>query len=133
MSQSSFHKSLAISVLAISLTACADANEGLEVTFIGKLAVAPPTEDAMMARIEGTLRETDDCIVLSLTGGGEVLPVFPSDAVQRDEAGGGYLLNDAPLDISSTQTFGGGEVKPVEGSSLAAAERCNVETLWLIG
>ncbi len=133
MSRFLSHKSFAIGALVTSLTACTDDNEVFEVSFVGKVAVAPAIEDAMTSRIEGTLQETDDCVVLSLTGGGEVLPVFPSDAVRRDEVGGGYMLNDVPLNVSSTQSFGGGEIKPVEGTSLAAAERCNVESLWLVG
>lgn len=134
MSPSSFPKRLVLASLGTSLIAgCSSTSPDPEVSFVGKAAVAEASEDKLTASIQGTLRDTGQCLILSSEGGGEYLPVFPKGELVGGDASEGYMLRGDPLSTGTVQSFGGGELTPPSDTNFGqAASRCDVSKIWLV-
>ena len=134
MSPSSSLERLALASFgAILLAGCSSMSTDSEVSFVGKAAVAEASEDRLTALVQGTLRDTGQCLILSAEGGGEYLPVFPMGKLVRDEASDRYSLRGTPLSIGEVVSFGGGELTPPPDTIFGqAVSRCGVSKIWLV-
>lgn len=134
MSRSSFRKLFAISCFIVfPLTGCSALPNSPQVSFVGKAAVIEASKDKLMALVQGRLRETDQCVILSAEGGGDYLPVFPEGDFVAGDSAGEYALRGTTLTMGEPVSFGGGELTPPPGTSLGlAAARCGVAKVWLV-
>lgn len=118
---------------AFLIAGCSSTPPDPEVSFVGKAAVAEASEDKLTSLIQGTLRDTGQCLILSAEGGGEYLPVFPKGDIVEGDASNGYMLRGAPLSSGAVVSFGGGELTPPSDTNFGrAASRCGVSKIWLV-
>lgn len=93
----------------------------------GPLAVVPPSNSQMEARLEGTLQITDECALVE-SGRHRLLLLWPADRTTWDSAEQAVTLED--LDGTSV-TWGKGSYVVLSGGGVSAAERGVAEEEWL--